>query len=169
MVSYFYDSVVRGLFKTRWEREKVVVSGISSFFHNVFYSCRTFKFPFKLVVVNAFNLVTSCHFKVLFFKVVKTRDCFVKGQVCPSRRNFRPAQFDPFPNKPWFLRVCSKSLLKGLWEKEKLLVMSNFSFSHSVFYIFRELFAIVIEFQIVVIEQFQFRRVLIFAVRERVN
>ena len=25
------------------------------------------------------------------------------------------------------------SLLKTLWEKEKLLVMSNFSFSHSVF------------------------------------
>ena len=25
--------------------------------------------------------------------------------------------------KPWFLRVCSTSLLKTLWEKEKLLVM----------------------------------------------
>ena len=40
---------------------------------------------------------------------------------------------NPFPNKPWFLRVCSTSLLKTLWEKEKLLVMSNFSFSRSVF------------------------------------
>ena len=40
---------------------------------------------------------------------------------------------NPFPNKPWFLRVCSTSLLKTLWEKEKLLVTSNFSFSHSVF------------------------------------
>ena len=38
-----------------------------------------------------------------------------------------------FPNKPWFLRVCSTSLLKTQWEKEKLLVTSNFSFSHSVF------------------------------------
>ena len=27
--------------------------------------------------------------------------------------------FSPFPNKPWFLRVCSTSLLKTLWEKEK--------------------------------------------------
>ena len=45
--------------------------------------------------------------------------------------------FNPFPNKPWFLRVCSTSLLKTLWEKEKLLVTSNFSFSHSVFYPFR--------------------------------
>ena len=43
---------------------------------------------------------------------------------------------NPFPNKPWFLRVCSTSLAKTLWEKEKLLVTSNFSFSHSVFYPF---------------------------------
>ena len=30
--------------------------------------------------------------------------------------------FNPFPNKPWFLRVCSTSLLKTMWEKEKLCV-----------------------------------------------
>ena len=46
----------------------------------------------------------------------------------------KTATFNPFPNKPWFLHVCSRSLLKTLWKKEKLLVMSNFSFSHSVFY-----------------------------------
>ena len=40
---------------------------------------------------------------------------------------------NPFPNMPWFLLVCCTSLLKTLWEKEKLLVTSNFSFSHSVF------------------------------------
>ena len=38
-----------------------------------------------------------------------------------------------FRNKPWFLRVCYVSLFKTLWE-EKLLVTSNFSFSHSVLY-----------------------------------
>ena len=43
---------------------------------------------------------------------------------------------DPFPNKPWILHAWSISLLKTLWEKEKLLVTSNFSFSHSVFYLF---------------------------------
>ena len=32
---------------------------------------------------------------------------------------------NPFPNKPWFLLVCSASLLKTLWEKEKLLVFST--------------------------------------------
>ena len=39
-----------------------------------------------------------------------------------------------FPNKPCFLSVCSTGPLKTLWEKDKSLIMSNFSFSHSVFY-----------------------------------
>ena len=73
---------------------------------------------------------------------------------------FSNHSMNPFPNKPWFLRVCSTSLLKTLWEKEKLLVTSNFSFSHSVFYLFEELSAIFIEFEIVVCKLFQFGRVL---------
>ena len=64
--------------------------------------------------------------------------------------------FNPFPNKPWFLRVCSTSLLKTLREKEKLLVMSNFSFSHSVFYLLGELSAVFIKLEIVVCKLFQF-------------
>ena len=67
---------------------------------------------------------------------------------------------NPFPNKPWFLRVCNPSVLKTLWEKEKLLVTSNFSFSHSVFYPFGELSAIFIKFEIVVCKHFEFGRVL---------
>ena len=43
---------------------------------------------------------------------------------------------NPFPNKPWFLRVCSTGLLKMLWETDKLLITSNFSFFHSVSYPF---------------------------------
>ena len=56
---------------------------------------------------------------------------FIRCHIFP-----RENSLNPFPNKPWFLRVCSTSLLKTLWEKEKLLVMSNFSFSHGVFYPF---------------------------------
>ena len=48
--------------------------------------------------------------------------------------------FNPLPNKKLFLHVYSTSLLKTLWEKGKLLVTSNFSFSHSVFYPFNPLF-----------------------------
>ena len=68
-------------------------------------------------------------------------------------------QFNPFPNKPWFLRVCSTSLLKTLREKEKLLVTSNFSFSHSVFFQLGEVSAIFSKFKIVVCKLFQFGRV----------
>ena len=48
---------------------------------------------------------------------------------------------NPFPNKPWFARVYSTSLLKILLEKEKLLILGNFSFPHSVFYLFLEDFS----------------------------
>ena len=68
-------------------------------------------------------------------------------------------QLNPFPNKPWFLRVCSTSHLKTLWEKEKLLVTSNFSFSRSVFYLFGELAAIFIKSKIVLCQSFEYGRV----------
>ena len=52
-----------------------------------------------------------------------------------------------------------KSLLKTLWEKEKLLVKSNFSFSHSVFYPLGQLTAILINLTIVVCKVFQVKGV----------
>ena len=63
---------------------------------------------------------------------------------------------NPFPDKSWSLCVCSTILLKTMWEKEKLLVMSNFSFSHNVFYPFGEIFPIFIKFEIAVCKLFQF-------------
>ena len=56
-----------------------------------------------------------------------------KYKAVAGQRKKKYGTLNPFPNKPWFLRVCSTSLLKRLLEKEKLLVTSNFSFSHSVF------------------------------------
>ena len=55
--------------------------------------------------------------------------------------------------------VSAVQVLKTLWEKEKLLVMSNFSFSHSIFYSFGELSAIFIKFEIVVCKLFHLGRV----------
>ena len=63
----------------------------------------------------------------------------VKQEVEALHRSYLA---NPFLNNPWFLRVCSESLLKTLREKDKLLVKSNFSLSHSVFYPFGELSAI---------------------------
>ena len=48
-----------------------------------------------------------------------------KFQKCFLRR-FQRKGLNPFPNKPWFLRVCRVSILKTLWEKEKLLVSKIF-------------------------------------------
>ena len=67
--------------------------------------------------------------------------------------------FNPFLNKPWFLHVCSTSLLKTMCEKEKLLITSNFSFSHIVFYPYEEISSIFIKFEIVICKFFQFGRV----------
>ena len=66
---------------------------------------------------------------------------------------------NPFSNKPWILRFCSTRLLKTLWEKEKLLVTSNFYFFHGVFYLIEELSAIFNKTETVVGELFQFGRV----------
>ena len=70
---------------------------------------------------------------------------------------------------PWFLSVNCTSLLKTLREKEKLLVLSNFSFSHSVFYLFGELSSIPIKSEIVDCNFFKFGGVQKFVIWERVN
>ena len=83
---------------------------------------------------------------VCFFLTVMHRVCFLSF-------------YTPFPNKPWFFHLCSTSLLKTLQEKEKLLVLSNFSFSHSVFYPFGKLSAIFIKSKIIICKLFQFDKV----------
>ena len=91
----------------------------------------------------------------------KRRKCWLPTvfSALTKRKTFILSMFNPFSNKPWFLHICSTSLLKTLWEKEKLLITSNFSFSHRVFYLFGELFAIFIKFDIVVRKLFLFGRV----------
>ena len=89
------------------------------------------------------------------------KQCFtLERTVCKCvLRTLKPKHLNPFPNKPWFLPVCDTSFLKTLWEKEKLLITSNFSFSHSIFYPCGELFAIFIKFEIVICKLVQFGRV----------
>ena len=98
------------------------------------------------------------------------RYCIYYLFVCPDCApnifmvdNFKglnlPTIFNPLPNKRWFVRVCSTSLLKTLWEKEKLLIMSNFSFSYCVFYQFGQLSSIFNKFDIVICKLCKFGRV----------
>ena len=78
-------------------------------------------------------------------------------------------RFNSFPDKPGCLLACSKGLLKALWEKEKLLVTSNFSISQSIFYPFGDLSAIFIKFEIVVCKALSVWKSLKFVVWERVK
>ena len=103
-----------------------------------------------LRAIFTFSTVLS---KGLFPRGIKRCHWVGKGKILLETK------FNPFPNKPWFLLVCSTSLLKTLWEKEKLLVTSNFSFSHSVFYPFWGLSSIFIKLKIVVCKLFLFGRV----------
>ena len=57
---------------------------------------------------------------------------------------------------PGFYMSEGEVFWKTLWEKEKLLVTSNFSFSHCVFYLVGELSAILITFEFVTCKLFQF-------------
>ena len=79
-------------------------------------------------VLNTFLsfFLVRLRFLIFFAIIIKS---FCLSHVIDSLSN----HINPFLNKPWFSRVCRRCLLKPLWEKEKLLVTSNFSFSHSVF------------------------------------
>ena len=109
--------------KTMWEKEKLLITSNLSF-HSVFkrHAQQTHK-----------N-------QGLFGIGLRDFKSPHQNRVC----------INPFPNKPLFLCVCSTSLMKTLWEREKLLVTSNFSFSHSVFYPYGELSANLIKLEIVV-------------------
>ena len=71
-------------------------------------------------------------------------------KVCLTGHKWAPQKwsFNPFPNKPWSLCVCNASLLKTMSEKKKMLVTSNFFFSHSLFYPIRELSVVFIKFKL---------------------
>ena len=124
--------------------------------------CVTDRHDMTLAVKLALNPNTTNNTTNLYMKGVPAcqpgaSELEVRGSSCNIISKY--TMINPFPNKPWFLRVCNTSLLKTLWEKEKLLVTSNFSFSHSVFHPFRELPTIFIKIEIVVCKLFQFGRV----------
>ena len=96
----------------------------------------------RIAFYRVYHQVYSVSHKSLNFTAIIFQVC------CQPDNNL--STLNPLPNMPWFSRVCCTRLLKTLWEKEKLLVTSNFSFSHSVFYPFGELSAIFIKFDFVI-------------------
>ena len=119
-----------------WERIKMI------FYHTPLIHIRGSKWLGMIVVLVP---VTECKNKLNYLET----DLQVYISDIWYKVNF-------FLNNPLCFGVCSKSLLKTQWEKEKLLLTSNSSFSHSVFYLFGELSSIFIKFRIVVCRLFQF-------------
>ena len=82
--------------KTLWEQEKMLVTSIFSF-SQMFSTCRDknlfFESQFSFMSANALN--------------------FASQRFCSL------VSINPFPCKPWFLRVCSTVFLKTRWEKEQ--------------------------------------------------
>ena len=140
----FQQPCKRRFLKTWCEKEKMLATSILFFFHNICYLFQT-NFHLSVIFILSYLFIFSIWTSLKFCRLV-----------------------NPLPNKPWFLRVCSTSLLKTLWKKKKLLVTSNFSFSHSVFYHFGEFCAFFIKFRIVVSNLFQLGS-LKFVVWERVK
>ena len=136
----------------------MLVTSIFSFSHNVFYPVK------ENVIILSTSKVTSANDFIFYLsKILCCGKELTQNDMNPCVSIFvlktLHCVFNPFPNKPWFLRVCSTRLLKTLREKEKLLVTSNFSFSHSVFYLFGEHSATFIKFENVVCKVFDFGRV----------
>ena len=118
--------------KTLWEKEKLLITSNFSFPHIVFrrlvlQTRDIISTPVRNVrsTLESNNKYSTCSF--WFNRTVNPQAPY--GLKCIEV----PFCINPFANKPLFLHVCSTSLLKTLREKEKLLVTSNFSFSHSVF------------------------------------
>ena len=107
-----------------------------------------------------FKFVVFCFFyryKMVFFiflihgvGILMPWNMFITAKSVSPLCKLRPlnSALTPFPfqKKHCFLNVCSTSLLKTLWEKEKFLITSNFFFYHSVLWPFGEFSATFIKF-----------------------
>ena len=83
------------------KKVKLLKMSNSTFSHNVFYA---------ICILKSFNSHVSL-VVCSFFKFGTDSKWFNREWV----------KFNPFPNKSWFLCVCSTSLLKTEWEKQQFL------------------------------------------------
>ena len=126
-----------------------LMSYIFTFFRIVLFLVEDKNFPLKSSMICRLQLLSNW-ISIKNFRLVTGSEFFILLSAIHLNLS---------PNKSWFFRVCSTNLLKTVCAKEKLLIMSNFSFPHNVFYLFGELFAIFFKFEIVVCSVVRFGRV----------
>ena len=81
--------------------------------------------------------ITDGKFKILSANTIHEDNCTNLSTIkisAPFQYNPEVIILNPLPNNATFWRTKDIYLWKRFWEKQKLLVTSNFSFSHNVFY-----------------------------------
>ena len=89
------------------------------------------KYPFQKLVGTEENV--GCTSILSFFHKVFPQLPQTITKTDPTSYLISALDFNPFPHNDTFWRPWETSLLKTLWEKEKLLITSNFPFSHNDF------------------------------------
>ena len=80
--------------------------------------------------ITAFFIFPALFYRATFLRFLKIHSRYIlenRSTVMLSTIPYFLVVY-PYPNKLLILHVCSLSLLKTMWEKEKLLVTSHFSF-----------------------------------------
>ena len=72
---------------------------------------------------------------MFIYKKEKTVHVMIKAIICKTIITINMISVHPFPNKPWFLCVCSKQSFENTVGKGEIArnEQFNFSFSHGVF------------------------------------
>ena len=154
----------------------MLVTSIFYFSHNVFYPSQN-KFQlfsniyFSSASVFNSDLSENLSFGKEFISFYLFLVLFIFVQVGfemgVTYKSFLSSSSTLSQTSPCFYVSAVQIFLKTLWEKEKLLVTSNFSFFPRVYYPFEDLSAIFMKLKIVVCKLFQ--KSINFVVWERVN
>ena len=112
----------------------MLVTSIFSFSYNVFYSIKVRIYITFKVIICKLSVWKSLNF-VVWSGVNHPQST---GIICSIIIIDDRKQ----PNNPGVQQPWKSSLLKTLWEKEKMLVTSIFSFSHNIFFSVNQLLQI---------------------------
>ena len=109
------------------ENEKLLVTSNFSFSHNVFFSYISLVRQNMTLCGNGLNqLDLSTMVRKTLCKMEKMLVTYIFSFSHSDYKACLRQLLNPFPNNPHFLHVCSKSLLKTLCKKEKLIFYENF-------------------------------------------
>ena len=129
--------ILLSLLKTMWDKEEMLATSIFSFSRIVFCSVKDrfyhLSYLYNLQTLSILtrqrfcHLVKNCTIQFKFFRIRASQD-FLKLIQC-----FLNVYFLPFPKRALVFTCLQYKPIENTAEKEKLLVTSNFSVSHSVF------------------------------------